>query len=99
MDTLRTAISLLGASDPTEDDNSPRAVRAKALRLFAVLPSVVSLDQRRRQGFGAVPPREDLGYAANFLYMTFGKLPEPQVVKAYLAHCATAEARSRRSRA
>jgi citrate synthase len=83
MDTLRTAISLLGASDPTEDDNSPRAVRAKALRLFAVLPSVVSLDQRRRQGFGAVPPREDLGYAANFLYMTFGKLPEPQVVKAF----------------
>ena len=83
MDTLRTAVSLLGASDPAEDDNSPAAVQAKALRLFAVLPAVVALDQRRRRGLGAIPPRDDLGYAANFLYMTFGKVPEPQIVTAF----------------
>jgi len=83
MDTLRTAVSLLGANDPAENDNSPTAIHAKALRLFAVLPSVVALDQRRRHGYGAVPPRDDLGYAANFLYMTFGKVPEPQIVAAF----------------
>jgi citrate synthase len=83
MDTLRTAVSLLGANDPAEDDNSPDAVRAKALRLFATLPSVVAMDQRRRHGLGMIPPRDDLGYAANFLYMTFGKVPEPQIVATF----------------
>jgi len=48
-----------------------------------VLPAVVALDQRRRHGLGAVPPRDDLSYAANFLYMTFGKIPEPQIVAAF----------------
>jgi citrate synthase len=83
MDTLRTAVSLLGANDPAEHDNSPASVRAKSLRLFAALPTVVALDQRRRHGLGAIPPRDDLGFAANFLYMTFGKVPEPQVVAAF----------------
>jgi citrate synthase len=83
MDTLRTAVSLLGANDPAEDDNSPEAVQAKALRLFAVAPAVVALDQRRRHGLGPIAPRDDLGYAANFLYMTFGKVPEPQITAAF----------------
>jgi citrate synthase len=83
MDTLRTAVSLLGAADPAEDDNSPGANQAKALRLFAVLPTVVALDQRRRRSLDAVPPRDDLGFAANFLYMTFGEVPEPTIVKAF----------------
>ncbi len=83
MDILRTAVSLLGAADPTENDNSPAACRAKALRLFAVLPAVVAMDHRRRRGLDPVPPRDDLGFAANFLYMTFGKVPEPQIVTAF----------------
>jgi citrate synthase len=83
MDTLRTAVSLLGAADPAEDDNTPRANHAKALRLFAVLPAVVALDQRRRHGLDAVPPRDDLGFAANFLYMTFGQVPEPAIATAF----------------
>jgi citrate synthase len=83
MDTLRTAVGLLGAGDPAENDNSPASLRAKALRLFAVLPAVVALDQRRRHGLGAVPPRDDLGFAANFLYMTFGQVPEPEIVAAF----------------
>jgi citrate synthase len=83
MDTLRTAVSLIGAGDPAEDDNTPDANQAKALRLFAVLPAVVALDQRRRRGLDAVPPRDDLGFAANFLYMTFGEVPEPAIVAAF----------------
>ncbi|HLI40320.1 MAG TPA: citrate/2-methylcitrate synthase, partial [Streptosporangiaceae bacterium] len=83
MDTLRTAVSLLGAADPAEGDNSAAAIQAKALRLFAVLPAVVAADQRRRRGQDALPPRDDLGFAANFLYMTFGEIPEPQVARAF----------------
>lgn len=83
MDTLRTAVSLLGAGDPAGSDVSPAATQAKALRLFAVLPAIIAMDQRRRHGLGALAPRDDLGYAANFLYMTFGRVPEPQIVAAF----------------
>ncbi|MEV0675363.1 bifunctional 2-methylcitrate synthase/citrate synthase [Actinosynnema sp. NPDC050436] len=83
MDSLRTAVSILGANDPTEDDNSPAANHAKALRLFAALPAVVALTQRRRRGLLPLPPRDDLGYAENFLHMTFGSVPEPVVVRAF----------------
>ena len=83
VDTLRSAIRVLWASDPVADDTAPAAMQAQALRLFAALPAIVAADQRRRLGLGAVPPRDDLSYAANFLYMTFGKVPEPQIVAAF----------------
>ena len=83
MDVLRSAVTLLGANDPAESDVSPAAVRAQALRLFAVLPSVIAMDHRRRHGLGAVTPRSHLSYAANFLCMVFGKVPAPQIVAAF----------------
>ncbi len=83
LDALRKAVSTLGANAPAAYDRVPAAVHAEALRLFAVLPSLVAFDQRRRRGLDPVAPRGDLGYAANFLYMTLGKLPEPQVVAAF----------------
>jgi citrate synthase len=88
LDALREAVSLLGANapaayGPATYSSASAVVRAEGLRLFAVLPSLVAFEQRRRRGLGAVAPRDDLGYAANFLYMTFGKLPEPQAVAAF----------------
>ena len=83
VDALRKAISALGARAPADHGPLPAAVHAQALRLFAVLPSLVAFEQRRRRGLSLVAPRADLGYAANLLYMTFGKVPEPQVVAAF----------------
>jgi citrate synthase len=83
MDSLRTAVSALGAKAPAKRDVTAGTIHAEALRLFAVLPSLIAFEQRRRHGLGLVAPRDDLGYAANFLYMTFGKVPEPQVVAAF----------------
>lgn len=75
MDVLRTAISMLGCTDPQAEDSSAEAELAKSLRLFAALPAVVAYDQRRRRGQGLVPPREDLDYAHNVLWMTFNEEP------------------------
>ncbi|MFF7944969.1 bifunctional 2-methylcitrate synthase/citrate synthase [Nocardia gamkensis] len=83
MDVVRTAISYLGAEDPAEDDNSARANRAKALRMFAVLPTIVAADQRRRHGLDPVAPHSHLGYAENFLNMCFGTIPSRELVKAF----------------
>lgn len=83
MDVCRTAVSVLGAHDPTAEDDSPEANHAKALRLWSLLPAVIALDQRRRRGQAAVTPREDLGYAENFLHLTFGAVPDDVVVRAF----------------
>ena len=83
MDVVRTAVSALGALAPDAADSSPSAELAKAERLFAVLPAVVALTQRRRHDRRPVPPREDLGYAANFLWQAFGTEPAAEIVRAF----------------
>lgn len=83
MDVVRTAVSVIGALDPNADDSSPEGNLEKAIRLFAKLPAVVSYDQRRRHGQALIEPREDLDYSENFLWMTFGEIPDPVVVDAF----------------
>jgi 2-methylcitrate synthase len=83
MDVVRTAVSVIGASDPAADDASPAANLAKSIHLLATLPAIVAYDQRRRRGEELVEPRDDLGYSANFLHMTFGDVPELVVVNAF----------------
>ncbi|MAL07371.1 MAG: 2-methylcitrate synthase [Microbacterium sp.] len=83
MDVVRTAVSVIGAQDAAASDTSPAADLAKAQLLFAKIPAIVAYDQRRRRGQQPVPPRDDLGYAANFLWMTFGEEPADIVVDAF----------------
>lgn len=83
MDVVRTVISYLGAEDPDEDDGSVSANLAKALRMYAILPTIVAADMRRRRGLEPIPPHSHLGYSENFLNMCFGEVPEPAVVKAF----------------
>ena len=89
MDEVRTAVSAIGARElgdgasvldagETREENL-----ARSLRLFAALPAVVAYGQRRRRGLDAVPPRDDLGYAANFLWMAFGEEADAVVVDAF----------------
>ncbi|MGP5033950.1 bifunctional 2-methylcitrate synthase/citrate synthase [Brachybacterium alimentarium] len=86
MDSVRTAVSLLGGLDPDAEDASPEAEREKARRLFAQLPAVIAYEQRRRRAGGPtdpVPPREDLDYSRNFLWMTFGEEQADEIVEAF----------------
>ena len=83
MDVVRTAISYLGTEDPDEDDASSTANFDKSLRMFAVLPTIVAADMRRRRGLDPIPPHHALGYAENFLTMCFGEVPDPVIVKAF----------------
>ena len=83
MDVVRTAVSVIGASDPNTPDDSREANLDKSIRLFAKLPSIISYDQRRRHELEFVEPRADLGYSANFLWQAFGEAPELAVVNAF----------------
>jgi 2-methylcitrate synthase len=83
MDVVRTAVSAYGAADPTVADSSPEAQLDQAQRLYAQLPAIVAYTQRRLRDEEPVEPRDDLGYSANFLHMTFGEVPDLVVVTAF----------------
>ncbi|MBM7050821.1 bifunctional 2-methylcitrate synthase/citrate synthase [Rothia sp. ZJ1223] len=83
MDVCRTAVSFLGACDPKSEDSSAETELKKAWELFAVLPSIVCYDQRRRHGLELIEPRDDLDYSQNFLWMAFGEVPSDEVRDAF----------------
>ncbi|WP_433676106.1 bifunctional 2-methylcitrate synthase/citrate synthase [Microbacterium gorillae] len=87
MDEVRTAVSVIGALDATGDvmnaAGTPEENLRRAVRLYAALPAIVAYGQRRRRGQAIIPPRNDLDYAANFLWMTFGEEAHPVVVDAF----------------
>jgi citrate synthase len=83
MDVLRTAVSYLGAIDDRESDNDVESNLAKSIDLFAKLPTIVAAEQRRQRGEGPVAPDRNLGFSENFLKMSFGSSPSPEVVRCF----------------
>lgn len=89
MDEVRTAVSLLGSRDLAgsgsvmDASGSIEQNLERSIHLFAVLPAIVAYGQRRRRGEALVEPRDDLDYAANFLWMTFGEEAHDVVVDAF----------------
>jgi len=68
MDVLRTVVSAQGA---TKSLTKPSL--EEAIALTAIIPTIVGASYRRRQGKEIVEPRDDLGHAANLLWMMEGK--------------------------
>lgn len=81
---LRTAVSLLGAELGwgASLDLAPAELAAQALRLCAVVPTVLTAAHRLGQGLAPVAPRADLGYSANYLWMLTGAEPTPEHARA-----------------
>ena len=86
MALLRTAISALGLYDPTEEDVSVDALRRKAIRVIAKIPTIVAAIGRLRAGSRLIAPKAGLGQAANFLWMLLGTEPTAQQAKALDAY-------------
>ncbi|MFI1100414.1 citrate synthase [Streptomyces melanogenes] len=81
---LRTALSLLGAAQgfrPVYDLGADRR-REDALAACAAVPTLLTALYRLGQGLDPVEPRDDLSYAANYLYMMTGSQPTPDRVRA-----------------
>jgi 2-methylcitrate synthase/citrate synthase II len=83
LDALRTAVSVLAHFDQDTADNSRDANLRKAERLLAQLPVAVADHFRFSKGLQAVPARQDLPHAANFLYMLRGGEATPDEVRAF----------------
>ena len=75
LDVLRTAVSLLAAElgwRPTHDIGADE-LYDQALGLCAVVPTILAAAHRLRQGDEPLEPRDDLGFAANYLFMLTGE--------------------------
>ncbi len=76
MVVLRTAVSYLGTMDKHIHYRSHDVSIAKAKSLIAKFPTIVAYFHRIRSGQKLIHPNEELGHAANFLYMLKGEEPE-----------------------
>ncbi|MDI2130807.1 citrate synthase [Yinghuangia seranimata] len=68
-------------------DSTPRRRAQDALALAAVVPTLIAALHRLQHGEQPVEPRDDLGYAANYLYLVTGEVAAPErarAVEAYL---------------
>ncbi|WP_459751086.1 citrate synthase/methylcitrate synthase [Streptomyces sennicomposti] len=81
---LRTALSLLGAARdfrPVYDLDGDRRLQ-DTLVACAAVPTLLTALYRLGRGLEPVEPREDLSYAANYLYMLAGEEPDAERVRA-----------------
>jgi citrate synthase len=77
MDVLQAAVAALGMFYPGRNVKDIENNYWSAVRLIAKLPTIVAAWARLRRGDDYIPPRDDLGFAENFLYMLTEKIPSP----------------------
>lgn len=73
MDALRVGVAALGVYD-----DPMYTQQEKALSIAAKVATIVAAIHRHKHAQDVIAPREDLGYAANLLYMVTGDVPSGQ---------------------
>ena len=79
MDILQAGVCMLANHDPDIREQNAEASDRMAVRLIAQFPVLLAAWERVRSGKPVVPPRDDLGHAANFLYMMTGEEPDSEL--------------------
>ncbi len=84
MDGLRTAVSMIASALDFKPalDISATERRANALRIAAVVPTLIMALHRHKAGELPIEPREDFGYGENYLWMLTGSVPDPDLARA-----------------
>ena len=75
MDALQAAVAALGMFYPGRNVKDIENNYWSAVRLVAKLPTIVGAWARMRRGDDYIPPRDDLGFSDNFLYMLTETIP------------------------
>jgi len=88
MEMLQTAVASLGMFYPgneclTDSDvcDDLGYVHRMTVKIIARMGTIVAMWEHIRKGYDPIPPRDDLTYAENFLYMLTGKEPEPEMAR------------------
>src|SRR5690606_12100876 len=83
MDCLRTVVSALSAIDRPQESDGMDVHRERGVRVIAQLPTLLAFYARLRDGKPVIEPRDDLGHAANFLWMLTGEEPSDEVARMF----------------
>ena len=81
MDALRFAVASLTADETDSEDDSREANLRRSAMLLARVPIIIANYQRLRSGQSIVPPRDEFGIAANYLYGLNGEEPSASRVQ------------------
>jgi citrate synthase len=83
-EAYRSALSLLSAHARLRPmiDLQPDERRHDALVVCAVTPTLLAALGRLARGLDVIEPRSDLPWAANYLWMLLGAVPDPERVRA-----------------
>ena len=84
MSALRAGLLVLAGTEGRGPviDRAPEQRRDDALRLAAVVPTILARHHRRRRGLDPVDPDPTRGHAADYLRMTTGDEPEATAARA-----------------
>lgn len=83
LNALRTAVSQVASVLDFQPclDISIDQLKQDAMRIAAVIPTLMMALYRANQDLPVISPREDLGFAANYLYMMTGEVPDPDIAR------------------
>jgi len=76
MDALKVGVAALAIFD-----DPMFSQQEKAMSIASKIGTVVAAIHRHKHDLEILPPREDLGFASNFLYMVTGEVPSGQDVR------------------
>jgi citrate synthase len=83
MDALQACAAALGLFYSRRALDDPIYIQKAVVRLLAKIPTMVAAFQLMRKGNDPVQPRDDLDYAANFLYMLSEREPDPLAARIF----------------
>ncbi len=83
MDALQACAAALGLFYSRRALDNPIYIQKAVVRLLAKIPTMVAAFQLMRKGNDPVQPRDDLDYAANFLYMLNERQPDPLAARIF----------------
>lgn len=83
MDALQACAAALGLFYSKRALDDPSYIQDAVVRLLAKIPTMVAAFQLMRKGNDPVQPRDDLDYAANFLYMLNEREPDPLAARIF----------------
>jgi len=88
MEMLQTAIASLGMFYPGDECltgslqcEDLNYVHNMSVKIIARMATIVAMWQHVRNGYDPIPPRKDLNYAENLLYMFNGEDPDPLLAR------------------
>ncbi len=83
MDALQSSAASLGLFYSRRAIDNPKYIYDAVVRLIAKIPTMVAAFQLIRKGQDPIQPRDDLAYAANFLYMLTEREQDPLAARVF----------------